>query len=98
MTAISASSAPELATDEHAYIRLPGSARTFEVRDVLRGLGLRWDPATHAWHGRLPAPKREFLGRELGLRPQVVTPIEGFADETRPEPPRGPPGPGSTRR
>jgi|HubBroStandDraft_1064217.scaffolds.fasta_scaffold1051332_1 hypothetical protein len=79
MTAMSARSTSEHDTAEianpSAYIRLPGSARTFEVRDVLRGLGLRWNPGTHAWHGRLPAPKREFLGREFGLRPQVPPPF-----------------------
>ena len=93
MTAMSARSASEHDTADLAIIRLPGSARTFEVRDVLRGLGLRWDPATHAWHGSLPAPNREFLARELGLHPQLVAPIERFADEKCPEGPRGPPGP-----
>jgi hypothetical protein len=72
-----------------AHIRIPGSARTYEVRDVLRGMGLRWDPVSHAWHGTLSAEKGAFLGRQFGLRPQVVRPIEAFAAPS-PRPPVGP--------
>jgi len=69
-----------------AHIRIPGSARTYEVRDILRGMGLRWDPVSHAWHGSLPAEKGALLGKQLGLRPQVVPTIEAFAPEPRSEP------------
>ena len=69
-----------------AHIRIPGSARTYEVRDVLRGMGLRWDPVSHAWHGSLPAEKGALLGKQLGLKPQVVPTIEAFAPEPRSEP------------
>jgi len=62
-----------------AHVRIPGSARTYEVRDVLRGMGLRWDPVSHAWHGTLSAEKGALLGRQFGLRPQVVPTIEVFA-------------------
>jgi hypothetical protein len=43
MTAMSVRSASELdaADVDYTNIRLPGSARTFAARDVLRGLGLR---------------------------------------------------------
>ncbi len=81
-------------------IRLAGSARTYEVRDALRGMGLRWDPATHAWHGTLPGASRTFLERAYGLRTQPVVPIEAFqplaatvASPLLPRPPAGPRGP-----
>jgi hypothetical protein len=76
-----------------AHIRIPGSARTYEVREVLRGMGLRWDPVSHAWHGTLPAEKGALLGKQLGLRPQVVPTIEMFAPEPRSEPVAAPPRP-----
>ena len=80
-------------------IRLPGSSRTYELRDVLRGMGLRWDPCSHAWHGTLPAEKRALLERDLRLPVQGVVPIEAFPAREEasasppPEPPRGPSGP-----
>jgi hypothetical protein len=101
MTAMSARSASELAPADLAtaprHVRVPGTARTYEVRDQLRGLGLRWDPATHAWHGTIRAGEEVVLERELRVRAQVVHPIEAFATETVPAPPAGPrpptPGP-----
>ena len=64
------------------------------MRDVLRGLGLRWDPQTRAWHGTLPANESAILGRELGVKPQVVTPIEAFAaTEIAQNAPNAPPTP-----
>jgi hypothetical protein len=80
-----------------AHVRLPGSARTYEVRDALRGMGLRWDPVSHAWHGRLTMEQGSRLARELGLRPQIVPTIEAFASQApanagqrAPAGPRGP--------
>jgi len=101
MTAMSARSASELtASAELAssrHVRVPGTARTYEVRDQLRGLGLRWDPATHAWHGAIRAGEEVVLERELRVRAQVVHPIEAFATKAGPAPPEGPkppePGP-----
>ncbi len=104
MSAIRAQSASEPATADHADrpcpIRVPGSARTYEVRDALRGMGLRWDPATHAWHGTLPGAGRAFLERAYGLRTQPVVPIGAFqggaataAPSLPPRPPTGPRGP-----
>ena len=59
MTAISADNATESRETANPFraraervlppareIRLPGSARTYELRDVLRGMGLRWDPCS----------------------------------------------------
>jgi hypothetical protein len=83
-----------------AHIRIPGSARTYEVRDVLRGMGLRWDPVSRAWHESLPAEKGALLGKQLGLKPQVVPTIEAFSPEppselvaAPPRPPTRPPTP-----
>jgi hypothetical protein len=94
MAAMSARSASEpaapaeLASSRH--VRVPGTARTYEVRDQLRGLGLRWDPATHAWHGTIRAGEEVVLERELRVRAQVVHPIEAFATEASRSPPAGP--------
>src|SRR5580658_9878143 len=100
MTAISApQSAREGANPfpPTAHVRVPGCARTYEVRDLLRGMGLRWDPVSHAWHGTLPADQGARLARELGLRPQIVPTIEAFASQAAPvaaqRPPAGPCGP-----
>ncbi len=101
MTARSAHSASEPLradqADRPCPIRVPGSARTFEIRDALRGMGLRWDPATHAWHGNLPGVNRAFLERAYGLRTQPVVPIEAFQPPAvaaaPPMPPRPPAGP-----
>jgi hypothetical protein len=96
MTAMSARSASEpaanadLATATCRHVRVPGTARTYEVRDQLRGLALRWDPAPHAWHGTIRAGEEVVLERELRVRAQVVHPIEAFATEAVPAPPSGP--------
>ncbi len=80
-----------------AHVRIPGSPRTYEVRDVLREMGLRWDPISHAWHGTLPGDQGSLLTRDYGLKPQIVPTIEAFAAEpslappvAAPEPPSGP--------
>jgi len=97
-SALSASNAYPFPLTANAHVRIPGSARTYEVRDVLRGMGLRWDPVSHAWHGTLSAEKGALLGRQFGLRPQVVPTIEAFAAPApSPRPPAGP-RPPTTRR
>jgi hypothetical protein len=96
MTAMSARSASEraanaeLATASCRHVRVPGTARTYEVRDQLRGLGLRWDPATHAWHGTVRAGEEVVLERELRVRAQLVHPIEAFVTQAVPAPQSGP--------
>jgi len=90
---MSARSASELTPAELAFsrrVRVPGTSRTYEVRDQLRGLGLRWDPATHAWHGTIRSGDEVVLERELRVRAQVVHPIEAFVAEASPAPPAGP--------
>jgi hypothetical protein len=88
MTAMSAQrafgNAATTVSIELAHVRVPGSARTYEVRDVLRGMGLRWDPVSHARHGTLPVDQGSRLVRELGLRPQIVPTIEAFAAQANP--------------
>jgi hypothetical protein len=110
MTAISADNATERPETANPFrlpaermpaareIRLPGSSRTYELRDVLRGMGLRWDPCSHSWYGTLSPDRRALLERDLRLPVQAVVPIEAFpageeAVAPRPEPPRGPSGP-----
>ncbi|MCI4318914.1 MAG: hypothetical protein L3K23_02125 [Thermoplasmata archaeon] len=79
---------------DFAHVRIPGSDRTYAVRDVLRGMGLRWDPVSHAWHGTLPLAQRPALARQYGLKPQIVPTIEAFgASEGAPEPPVRPRSP-----
>lgn len=102
MTATSAPSASNAnsfpAEQARTEIRLPGSTQTYEVRDVLRGMGRRWDPATHAWHGRLLDAQQAFLERRYRLAPKVAVPIEAFdavqvTPALSPVPPRPPSGP-----
>jgi hypothetical protein len=97
MTAMSAQRASPNATDAtnptaHAHVRIPGSNRTHDVRDILRGMGLRWDPLSRAWHGMLLGDQGSRPVRDYGLKPQIVPTIEAFAGEVAPEPPRGLPG------
>ncbi len=80
-----------------AHVRIPGSDRTYQVRDVLRGMGLRWDPLSHVWHGMLPGDQGSRLARDYGLKPHIVPTIEAFAAEpsvvrpvAAPEAPAGP--------
>jgi hypothetical protein len=87
MSAQSASKTPSPATSPSADsvpVRLPGSQRTYELRDFLRGLYLRWDPATHALHGTLAAEQRAVLERDYGLPLRSVIPIERFAAKEEP--------------
>lgn len=102
MTAMSAPRASETrstATPPTARVRIPGSVRTYEARETLRGMGLRWDPASHAWHGMLPSSQGAQLEREFGLRPQVVRAIETFGEITltRPSTPPIPTRPAGPR-
>lgn len=83
-------------------VRLPGSAWTYRSRELLKAIGLRWDPATHAWHGRIAASDRAALALDGASRVPRAAPLESFAegesqDEPAagkpprpPEPPRGP--------
>jgi hypothetical protein len=96
MTAMSAQRASGNATaatnpTANAHVRIPGSPRTYEVRDVLRGMGLRWDPLSHAWHGMLPTDQGSRLSRDFGLKTQIVPTIEAFASDVTSKPVQEPP-------
>ncbi len=110
MTALSAPSAtgtpsiaspnspPASAFPNAVRVRIAGSDRTYEVRDVLRGMGLRWDPLSHAWHGSLPPTARSQIERDLGLPVQLVRALDSFPGvqdppATIPTPPGGPRAP-----
>ena len=86
---------PTVSATDHVSVRLPSSRRTYELRDVLRGLRLRWDPATHAWHGTLAVAQRTALERDYGLPLRTVVPIERFVAEEEPPARKEPPSPPS---
>ena len=94
MSAPRASETPSTAIDSATAARtvlLPGSPATYANRAVLRGLGLRWDPANHRWHGTTTAERVRELRERFGLV------VKCFGDlET---PPKGPsaPRPAPTR-
>jgi len=69
MTAISAQSAsqtPSTASTSRTVL-LPGSPATYANRAFLKGLGLRWDPEGHRWHGTTSAESVRALREQLGL-------------------------------
>ena len=83
MTAISALRASETlstATSPATAARtvlLPGSPATYANRAVLRGLGLRWDPANHRWHGTTTAERVQELRERLGLEVRCFASLDG---------------------
>ncbi len=79
---------PSIAAPNAVRVRIAGSDRTYEVRDLLRGMGLQWDPLSHAWHGSLPPVRQEQIERDLGLPLQLVRAPYSFP--TAPEPPASP--------
>lgn len=46
-------------------VLIPGTDRTYEHRDVLRAMDLRWDPPTHGWGGSLSQSEAEHLRRSF---------------------------------
>jgi hypothetical protein len=91
MTAMSAPSASETPSPANPFLRdlvaslrtvvVPGSPATYANRAALRGMGLRWDPAGHRWHGTATADRVRELRERLGLEVRVFGTLE---------PPRGP--------
>ena len=110
MTALSAPSAtgtvsppnsPVASAPNVVRVRIAGSDRTYEVRDALRRMGLRWDPLSHAWHGSLPPMARSQIERDLGLPVQLVRALDSFPAAREPPAgprPGGPDGPWNPRR
>jgi|GEM_PF-489424 len=78
--------------DRPVRVVIPGTAWTYRAREILRGLGLRWDPTTHAWHGYLSAPQRSALEGGHGVAGRAVVPLESFErpDPKAPAPPSPP--------
>ena len=66
------------------------NGRTYEVRDQLRGLGLRWDPASIAWHGTIRVGEEVVLERELRVAPRSSTRSRRSRPEASLAPPAGP--------
>jgi hypothetical protein len=81
MTAISAQSASETPSTADRTVLLPGSPATYTNRAYLRGLGLRWDPERHQWHGTTTAEHVQAMRVHLGLEVRCFGTLE---------PPRGP--------
>jgi hypothetical protein len=67
MTAMSAQSASQTPSNVARTVLLPGSPATFANRAFLKGLGLRWDPEGHRWHGTTSAENVRALREQLGL-------------------------------
>lgn len=95
MTATSAQSANETPSPAHPLalrtVLLAGSERTYANRDYLRGLGLRWDPEHHRWHGTTTAEQVCILRERLGLEVRCfgsLDPPPGPEPARPTEPPR----------
>ena len=105
MTAISAQSASQttsIAASPERTVLLPGSPATYANRAFLKGLGLRWDPEGHRWHGTASAENVRALREQLGLevrcfgslfagpecpaRPASAVPTPGARPVTSPTP------------
>ena len=87
MSAISASSASNTNPFPERTVLLPGSPATYANRAYLRGLGLRWDPVGHRWHGTTTADRVHELRERLGLEVRCFSTLEPLRG---PEPPRPP--------
>ena len=99
MTAISAQSASQTSSSLGANrtVLLPGSPATYANRALLKGLGLRWDPEGHRWHGTANAENVRALREQLGLEVRCFGSLEvDVAAEVAPKPVM--PLPGTTPR
>jgi hypothetical protein len=89
-------------------VLLPGSPATYANRAFLKGLGLRWDPVGHRWHGTASAENVRALREQLGLEVRcfgsmdVVSTTEIASPRgpavSRPVEPRSPPCPQAPAR
>jgi len=89
---MSAQRAPETTSIADRTVLLPGSPATFANREVLKGMGLRWDPANHRWHGTTTAERVRELRERRGLEVRVFGQLEatpkGPDVPSSPSPPR----------
>jgi hypothetical protein len=95
MTATSAQSATETPStadplrDLVASLRtvvVPASQATYANRAYLRGMGLRWDPAGHRWHGTTTTDRVRELRDRLGLDVRVFGTLEAPRGPSPPRP------------
>jgi hypothetical protein len=108
MSALRASETPSIAASPANAARtvlLPGSPATYANRAFLKGLGLRWDPEGHRWHGTTSEENIRALREQLGLEVRCfvsldVAPSTEIApkDQTPPSPTRPPIALVSSRR
>jgi len=89
MTAMSAQSASQTTSDAERTVLLPGSPATYANRAFLRGLGLRWDPEGHRWHGTASAEDVRALREQLGLEVRCFGSLD-VASEVAPKGPIAP--------
>ncbi len=102
MSAMSAQGASQTPSGLAARtVLLPGSPATYANRAFLKGLGLRWDPEGHRWHGTASAENVRALRELLGLEVRCFGSLE-IASEVVPKGPTAPRTPSrpraSTRR
>ena len=78
MTATSAQSASQTTSSLAANrtVLLPGSPATYANRAFLKGLGLRWDPEGHRWHGTASAENVRALREQLVLEVRCFGSLE----------------------
>jgi hypothetical protein len=65
-------------------VLLPGSPATYANRAFLKGLGLRWDPEGHRWHGTASAENVRALREQLGLEVRCFGSLEEPPGPDRP--------------
>lgn len=88
MTAMSAQRATDNANSfPERTVLLPGSPTTYANRAYLRGLGLRWDPVGHRWHGTTTADCVRELRERLGLEVRCFGTLEPPRGSEPPRPP-----------
>jgi len=93
MSAPRASETPSIAASPSTTARtvlLPGSPATYANRAFLRGLGLRWDPEGHRWHGTASAESVHALREQLGLEVQCFGSLEAPETKVAPKGPTAP--------
>ena len=98
MTATSAQGASQTPSTVARTVLLPGSPATYANRAFLKGLGLRWDPEGHRWHGTVSAENVRALREQLCLQVRVFGSLDVAPEAPippQPPQPSQPKGPAS---
>jgi hypothetical protein len=66
-------------------VAIRGNRETYEVRETLKRVGLRWNPTAHSWAGSVPAQKVDEL-KGLGLPVVALVPDESPLATLTPDP------------